>query len=143
LWYQHDRRHSTRLLADGCVYPGVDFGVGRVKERHSARISPAALESISFHTDKVRKSALSLLQATSTSNVMPMITLDGDKQPLRCAPKVAKRGITLSLFDFFGCDHFSLIGNTYLFFHLIQRIANKEERARIATGALWRVFCWI
>ncbi|ECN6420032.1 hypothetical protein CEL63_003450 [Salmonella enterica subsp. enterica serovar Typhi] len=72
--------------------------------------------------------------------------MDGDKQPLRCAPKVAKRGITLSLFDFFGCDHyFALIGKYLPIFHLIQRIANKEERARSVNGKLSGAFyrCWV
>lgn len=100
LWYQHDCRHSARLLANCCVYPGVDSGVGRVKERHCARFSPAALERITLNTDKVRQENIIFVAGDVHIELYAYVTLDGDKQPLRCAPKVAKRGITLSLLIF-------------------------------------------
>lgn len=76
------------------------FGVGRVEKGHRTRITPAGLKSISFHTYVARKKRVFFVTGDINIKRNAEISLNGDKQPFRCAPKVSKRGISLSLFDF-------------------------------------------
>ncbi len=122
-----------------------DSGVGRVKERHCAGFSPAALERITLNTDKVRQENIIFVAGDVHIELYAYVTLDGDKQPLRCAPKVAKRGITLSLL-IFRLRSLLFSNRLILTYFSFNPTDSKQRRTRQnrKREALWRVFrCWI
>ncbi len=96
---EHNGGYATRLLSDSRLYPWGYFGVG-VEKGHRTVITPAGLKSISFHTYVARKKRVFFVTGDINIKRNAEISLNGDKQPFRCAPKVSKRGISLSLLIF-------------------------------------------